>query len=372
MNHKHQKYLDKKSVHKQWSYQKNPIKKNFDFIITIPCYDEYNYLFKTLESIDEQDQNLLKKTLVSIVINNSESEDPIIIQNNLKTFKKLLKYESSYELIAIDAFSTNNAINKKNAGVGMARKISVDMALPYCQSDSIICFIDADTKLSKDYLRTIHSSYIKNRWVAATVNFEHLRDEPKTIEIINQYEDFLKNTSKNLKENHSPYSYIPLGSTMICTKNGYITVGGMNKRKAAEDFYFLQELEKTVGIFHINDTLVYPSSRYLNRSYLGTSTRLKKCLDGELSIDSLYYSSKSFKILSKWIEIALKSQKISSEKVLEKCNKIDPGLSKILIKLNFQKSWVGIINAPSYQHFKEQFHRWFDAFKTLKLLKYYS
>ena len=125
MNHKHQKYLDKKSVHKQWSYQKNPIKKNFDFIITIPCYDEYNYLFKTLESIDEQDQNLLKKTLVSIVINNSESEDPIVIQNNLKTFKKLLKYESSYELIAIDAFSTNNAINKKNAGVGMARKISV-------------------------------------------------------------------------------------------------------------------------------------------------------------------------------------------------------------------------------------------------------
>ena len=159
---------------------------------------------------------------------------------------------------------------------------------------------------------------------------------------------------------------------MLCTKGSYISSGGMNRRKAAEDFYFLQELQKTVGVFYIKDVLIYPSSRYLNRSYLGTSTRLKKCLDGELDINSLYYSSKSFKILSRWIDTALAAREKSYLLILEECYKIDSNLPELLIKLNFKKSWNGIINAPSYNHFEKQFHRWFDAFKTLKLLKYYS
>ena len=39
---------------------------------------------------------------------------------------------------------------------------------------------------------------------------------------------------------------------------------------------------------------------------------------------------------------------------------------------NFKKAWEGITNSSSNIHFKKQFHRWFDAFKTFKLLKYYS
>ena len=82
MNHKYQKYLDKKSVHHMWDIQKLPQKKIFDFIITIPCYDEYEYLFKTLESINKQDRQLLQSTLVSIVINNSNIERKSIVNNN--------------------------------------------------------------------------------------------------------------------------------------------------------------------------------------------------------------------------------------------------------------------------------------------------
>ena len=63
----------------------------------------------------------------------------------------------------------------------------------------------------------------------------------------------------------------------------------MNLKKAAEDFYFLQELEKYSGVHKINEVVVHPSSRYLNRTYLGTSTRLKKCMDGELKMKSFYY-----------------------------------------------------------------------------------
>ena len=372
MNHKYHKYLNKKSAHEKWAIQKDPKKESFDFIITIPCYDEYDYIFKTLESINEQDQSLLSRTLVSIVINNSDMENQQVIDTNHQTFQKLNASKYNYEMIVTDAFSRDNALIEKDAGVGMARKISVDIALPWSHAYSIICFIDADVELSKDYLSTIHSSYKKDKWEAATINFKHQRDEPKTVEFIDQYEEFLKKTAINLKASNSPYSYVPLGSTMICTRNGYITAGGMNKRKAAEDFYFLQELQKTAGIFYINDILIYPSSRFLNRSYLGTSTRLKQCLDGDLNIDSLNYSSKSFNILSEWINTGLGGQEKSYSVMLKECNRIDINLSEILINHNFEKAWKGIINAPSYSHFEKQFHRWFDAFKTLKLLKYYS
>ena len=372
MNHKQKKYFDKKSVHNIWSDDKKLKKEQYDFIVSIPCYDEYDYIFKTLESINNQNIDLLKNTLVSIVINNSESEKKEVINNNIKTFEKLILNEYNFEFIAIDAFSKNKSIKDKDAGVGMARKISVDIALQYCHTNTMICFIDADTKLSERYLKSIRASYIKDKWEAATIDFKHLRDEPKTIELINDYENFLKNTSENLKKSNSPYHYVPLGSTMLCTKDAYISIGGMNKRKAAEDFYFLQELQKSIGVFYINEVLAYPSSRYLNRSYLGTSTRLKKSLDGELDINTLYYSSKSFEILYLWIETALNSEAASYQEIVKKCNEIDLNLSEILISLNFEKAWEGIIDTPSYQHFEKQFHRWFDAFKTFKLLKYYS
>jgi len=372
MNYKYQKYIDRKSVQDKWTPKQDYKNKQFDFIISIPCYDEYDYLFKTLKSINNQNQKILDNTLVSIVINNSEKEIDEIIYNNWKTYEKILQSKFNFKVLTIDAFSKEKAICDKDAGVGMARKISVDCALKWTHRNSIICFVDADTKLNKNYLEIISQSYKNNKWKAATVNFKHAKDEPKTISYINNYEKFLKDTSKNLKKSNSPYSYIPLGSTMICNVNGYISVGGMNKKKAAEDFYFLQELQKNVNVYKINDTLVYPSSRYLNRSYLGTSTRLKKCLDGELDINSLYYSPKAFTILSKWIETALVSQNKSYFFLLEKCSTIDPDLSGFLVDLNFKKAWKGIINAPSNNHFIKQFHRWFDAFKTLKLLKYYS
>ena len=74
MNHKYKKYLNKKSVHNQWSSYTSPKEKIYDFIITIPSYGEYEYLFKTLDSINNQDEGLLKKSLVSIAINNSDKE----------------------------------------------------------------------------------------------------------------------------------------------------------------------------------------------------------------------------------------------------------------------------------------------------------
>ena len=372
MNHKIQKYKANKLSDEKWSINKIPHKSSYKIAVTIPCYAEYDYLFKTLDSINNQDAEILKNTLVSIVINNSNDEHQSVITNNNKTYKKLLESTFRFECVVIDAFTPTKTINKKYAGAGMARKICVDSILEYLNQDSLICFLDADTLVSKNYLSTIYESYIKQKWNAATVNFNHQNDEPKTIDLITIYENYLKDTALNIEKSGSPYCYVSLGSTIICTYNAYISVGGMNRKIASEDFYFLQELEKFCGVTQIKDILVYPSSRYMSRLYLGTSWRLEKSLKGELNLSSLYFSEKSYHILREWISLALESRKLDQKDMKDKITKIDKSLLKFLNDINFKNAWKSINNAPTNHHFIKQFHRWFDGLCVFKLLKFYT
>ena len=159
---------------------------------------------------------------------------------------------------------------------------------------------------------------------------------------------------------------------MICSYNAYIAVGGMNKKKASEDFYFLQELEKYCGVTQIKDILVHPSSRYISRLYLGTSRRLEKALEGELDLSSLYFSEKSYNILTQWISLALKSRNLDIVDIKNKITNIDKNLLKFLNDINLDNAWKAINDAPTNNHFIKQFHRWFDGLCVFKLLKFYT
>jgi len=372
MNHKISKYIDTRLADKKWAPNNAPLKNKYDTLITIPCYNEYDYIFKTLDSVNKQNHHDLEKTLVSIVINNSTDEDTSVIENNRSTYEKLLNAEYNFDFVVIDAFSDGKAIENKFSGAGMARKISVDAMLSYLNEDSLVCFIDADTILSDKYLTSIKSYYSKSKCQAFTVNFAHQHDEPKTKLLIKEYENYLKDTAANIRSCGSPYGYVSLGSTMVCTYLAYISVGGMNRKVASEDFYFLQELEKYCGVKQINDILVHPSSRYASRLYLGTSMRLQKSLNGELDLSSLYFSDHAYALLEKWITLALSSRQMTYESLEKKILLIDDHLLEFLRSINLQGAWGSIISAPSVNHFEKQFHRWFDALSIFKLLKFYT
>ena len=236
--------------------------------------------------------------------------------------------------------------------------------------DTIICFIDADTKLDSNYLNYINRSQLKNSWKCAVVDFKHLNDEDKTRVLISDYEFFLKDTALRLKEANSPYGFVPIGCSMVCNLFAYIGVGGMNVRKAAEDFYFLQEMQKCYGVYFIDKILVYPSSRYINRSYLGTSKRMYDSLNDDFKISSLHYSSDSFRALASFLKLALSNQGNNIDSIMNESKKINNSLYKFLLKTNFRKAWPSISSSKDKIQFENQFHKWFDFLKTIKLLKY--
>ena len=90
----------------------------------------------------------------------------------------------------------------------------------------------------------------------------------------------------------SPYAYHSIGSTMVCDADSYIKVQGMNKRKAAEVFYFLEKLSKITTIRKIGGTTVLPSSRGSWRVPFGTGQRVNRFLDN-VQDEYILYSPKS-------------------------------------------------------------------------------
>ena len=191
-------------------------------------------------------------------------------------------------------------------------------------------------------------------------------------ETIRQYEEYLLSTAEKMRDAGSPYGYVAMGSTMVCTAQAYCAVGGMPRKKATEDFYFLQELSKYDGVHTISDILLYPSPRPISRVYLGTGFRMEQAKRG-FDINSLYYSDIAFQLLSKWIALGSNSYQVELSLLIKQMDDTNFDLTDFLIKEGLKDIWINIQkNAPSKPHFSKQFHRWFDGLKTIRLLNFFS
>ena len=254
------KYLRRK-LEPNWELNKTPPQKKYDSFIIVPVKAEFSRLPLLLKSISQQNEMSLKRCLIVVVINNSLEDSKEIYNNNNKSIEYLKSVNYNFDFCYVDASSDKNMLPKKHSGVGLARKIGADLILKYAKEKSILCYTDADVLLSKYYLKTITKYYNNMNCGCAIVGFKHQNDIDSTIEKnIRKYESFLFKTAENLKKNGSPYGYVSLGSCITCTASAYISVGGMNRMKATEDFYFLQELTKHFQHMHaIKDELVYPS-----------------------------------------------------------------------------------------------------------------
>ena len=371
MNDTIKKYLLKRAENK-WKLQPTPKKNNYSFVICIPSYCEDQYIDKTLNSICNQNSNILKKTLIIIVINNGPNKNRKTLESNLKTIA-IIKSFSLLNICIVDAFTSGNELPQKQAGVGLARKIGLDLSLKFCDKDSILCNLDADTIISPYYLKTIEKYYKQNNSYAAVINFSHYQSKnQKLTEAIKVYEKFIKHTSKNLKKSNSPYYYHSIGSTITSTALAYAAVGGMTKKIATEDFYFLESLSKYRSVDIIEDILVFPSSRISDRVYLGTGYRMKQSNSG-FDLNKLFFNDQIFILLKKWLELGTNCKNKHINFVLMEAKKIHSDLPIFLNNEKIKNVWIGLQkSSPTEKHFIMQFHRWFDALKTLRFLKYYS
>lgn len=363
--------------------------KNFNNIVVVPAIHEYENIVNLLKSLTENDNKYFNETLVIFVVNNLKSSHEDVISNNRKSLeliRDIIFNKTNGEWInkirsaglnvgLIDASSNSLELSEKDGGVGLARKVGMDIALThfdYSNSEKkILICLDADCTVEKNYLTAIVQAFKKRDVSAAYVQYEHLfpEDEKEKLAII-CYEIFLRYYVLGLIYANSPFAFPTIGSTMICDYESYIRIGGMNKKKAAEDFYFMEKLAKITSIKKINSTKVYPASRGSWRVPFGTGQRVNRYFAGTHD-EYLLYNPKSFEVLKNWLHCYTTFEIHNADKYLKKAKEIDPTLHSFLVENSFKESWEKIIlNSKTDEQIQKQKKIWFDGFRTLKLIHY--
>jgi hypothetical protein len=383
------KYLNKFALD-NWPVEL-PAQKKFELIIVVPAIGELENIKELLKSLLKNDQKDFSKTLILFVINNLGSSPARIKKDNkqsIELLRKIITREnkdddnligeiitSGLQVGLIDASSNGKELPEKDGGVGLARKIGMDKALNFFNYGSvnknILGCLDADCKVAKNYLHEILKAFNERSFSAAHVNFAHPvsgSDDEKAAIIC--YEIFLRYYLLALKFANSPFGFFTLGSTMFCNAESYIKVQGMNKRKAAEDFYFMEKLAKISKIGMINEAFVSPSGRGSWRVPFGTGQRVNRFLEGTHDEHTLY-SLNSFKVLKNWLNVFMKDNIHKAEEYLLIAKEIHADLYNFLIINSFEKSWNKILsNSQNSEQINKQKIIWFDGFRTLKLIHF--
>ena len=372
-SHKLSKYIKSKQIVSKNNISVNPRKKQYDFFIVIPAYAENNYIDDTLTSITSQNKLLLHKTLIVIVINNSNLCNQDIKHNNYNTYKKLINTKYIFEAVVIDCFSDKYCFKHNIAGVGMARKVGLDFCLSYAHRNSLLCSLDADTLVHPKYLLNINNEFQKKLFSAAVVDFQHQESSNNQLnKAIKEYELILKNIAHQIRLTGSPYGYVSMGSTMVCTTKAYISIGGMSPKQATEDFYFLQELAKFNSVYFIEQILVFPSPRSEQRVYLGTGFRMKNYTETQ-SFNDLYYANQAYQSLANIYQYIQNFWNHTHKEFFKNKLTNDGKLEEYLNDLNFNHKIKMLKNTSlNKKQFINQFHKWFDNLKIYKLLKLYG
>ena len=361
----------KKHVEESSKIRKLPT-KDVSMIVVIPSHNEAD-LLDSLKSLAECNKPEGSVEVI-VVINAAENAASETLKLHEETYRKCKSWTEKHSpnWLRFHYLMENN-LPIKHAGVGLARKIGMDEAvqrLLYIEKAEapIVCF-DADSKCLRNYFIEIELHFRKNRASpACSIHFEHPisgKDFPQEVyKAIQHYELHLRYYKQALEYAGAAFAFHSVGSSMAVRMEDYCKQGGMNKRKAGEDFYFLQKFIELGSFSELKSTMVIPSPRSSDRVPFGTGRAVLQHLDEAKSIANTYHIS-SFLIVKKFFQMLPEFYRnvnaLPSVEVL----------GFLGGKKMFQDKILEIrAQSTSQNAFEKRFFRWFNAFKTLKYMHY--
>jgi len=343
-----------------------------EMAVVIPVLAEHPGIFDTLNDLCKNDTSCLDKTMVIVVVNNRPPGFAAAgdLENNLFCIKALREYapNSKIRLGLMDAASPGYEMGPKD-GVGHARKMGMDWAAEMLgeagRFDAPIVCLDADTRVAENYLSAIRAFFQSGKRWGAAIDYGH-PFAPGAVETpaILAYELYLRYCELGMRHARSPYAYHAIGSAMACSANAYVAAGGMKRRAAAEDFYFLQDLAKTGNVEHLWETRVRPSARTSHRAPIGTGKHVADFVR-HAEAAHLVYHPESYRVLRRLFDALTADPMLNADSLMKSC----PELDAYFHEIRFAETWGAIGNTtPDPEKRLSQFHIYFDALKTLRAI----
>lgn len=353
--------------------------KQTGIIVVVPAYNEPG-ICKLLDSLILCSEPVCKVEII-IVVNAPENAEKESIENNKLTIKNIesWKKENNNCFFRLFAFIVEPSVS--GWGVGLARKTGMDEAVrrfnQLNKPDGIILNLDADCIVESNYFVSICSEllYKKDR-TACSIYFEHPLSgndfEDKIYKYISLYELHLRYYFQGLAFSGFPYVFHTVGSAIAVKALSYVKAGGMNRRQAGEDFYFIQKLVPAGGYFNLNSTVVYPSPRASSRVPFGTGASIGK-LTGENSKTLLTYNFLAFRELRLFFGMSEKFYQSNSDELSEYYKSFPPGIKSFLVKNEWVEKMTEIRNnTTNLLSYEKRFFGWFNMFKIVKYLNHVS
>ncbi len=390
-------------------------------IVTIPVYNESG-LERCLDSLFQCTADADLRAEVILLINApaedseasqaseaSEASEAILSQN-FSTYEAVLGWITAHPHPSIDFHVLlDHSFSKKEAGVGLARKILMDEAARRFSAvgteDGIIASMDADAVVEENYLVAIADHFGRIQPDGCSIYFEHPLSgdigsfdgsdgsdgfdgsdgsdgfdgsgvsgdsgnsgeifSPEVYDAITQYELHLRYYLQSLRSTGYPNAYHTVGSSFAVKADVYCKEGGMNCRQAGEDFYFIQKVAQRGNFSECNTTRVIPSARPSDRVPFGTGAAVGKLIKGDEHLST--YDPRPFGMLG---HLFSGLETMYTEVTLNHFMKSQPDvLVGFLDTQQFGEALVEIRkNSASFPAFQKRFWRWFNMFRIMKFL----
>ncbi len=348
------------------------------FIVIIPAYHEPD-LILSLESLlncvrPEGDVEII------VILNVPEYADQEEVRYNRHAAEAtnawIRKHSTpGFRFLLMDSL----IMPAKDAGAGLARKTGMDQAAYrfnyHDHTDGFILSFDADSRCETNYFTAIEETLRKYPHTKGfNLYFEHPvsgNEYPDAVyRGIVAYEMHLRYLNLFLRFTGFPFAFHTIGSCFGVRADTYVRQGGMNKRKAGEDFYFLHKIIPLGEFREINNTCVIPSPRESNRVPFGTGAAISKYLaSGESGI--LTYPPACFHDLKQFFQLTDSMFRMTPSELSVSIGLQSNTLKNYLSDIHAVDAICEIrSNSGSADTFINRFFRWFDALRIIKYLNY--
>ena len=285
-----------------------------------------------------------------------------------------------HDLLWIDR-GTPDAYLPPREGVGMARKIGGDLAVALWARGQLSCpriaCSDADVRLPAEYFEQLTTPVPETRRSSAWLwPYRHEPGGDPAIDAATVlYEISLRYYVLGMAAAGSCYAYQSVGSTLCLDAPAYLSVRGVPKREAAEDFYLLDKLAKVAPLRRPALTPLGIRARASQRVPFGTGRRSREIAE-TLAAGGQYelYAPRIFAALAAVIEglddFAATAQVAALARAVDlRVPEIAQPVVQVLAGLGVFAALANAAGqAPTGAVLRRRVHTWFDSLRTLRFV----